>query len=422
MGRISYSVILILLTSCSLLNVFYSPDLKEWSKLRIDDSHSLIKDEDSSICVIGDTGELGDEIALSALYRSIQQDTCSNVFLLGDLIYPYGLPPLNEILTINLEKCLKIKEKREQVKCLELLVSTNEFKNWETYILDSDSSFSEKFLPMYSFFESKKKVFLLMGNHDYAHNSSLSIAKRAMLNWVLIHHSSKIGYSSRISRFRNIHFPKHYFTFEMSNQLCVLVLDTETIYQGTYHNEKKGVQYHPQKEWVSSINSSFLSKKCKFKIVFGHQPYLSSGSRHGQNDDLLMGNLNKLPPVLREFYEDNIIGNYNLIVSGHDHHISNEGEILKNNEKSGTYQFISGSGGHTLSETKPRLDMKKNQGRVIWPESKQPYWGYIKITPYKDRLESIFKIVVENNEYEKEQCLNTDQTSICEAHKFRIFP
>lgn len=168
------------------------------------------------------------------------------------------------------------------------------------------------FLPFENFIESKIPIYIVLGNHDYASNPGA---------WLLISNYSDI-----------INFPSFYYA-NLHEDICFFTLDTNA-------------NFINQSKWLSHLNKSGLLDQCKFKIAFGHHPHKSSGM-HGD----AFG-------ALREFFKRNIVGDFDLYVSGHDHHLSDEGRIRK------TRFLISGSGAKVRKLRKvPR----------VWGESELGY-------------------------------------------------
>lgn len=164
-----------------------------------------------------------------------------------------------------------------------------------------DPELDERLLQPYRyFFDRNIPAYLILGNHDHKKNSAawFGVAARHPL----------------------IRFPNYYYS-ENWDGICFFSLDT-SYYEKIYFAHKRSAQT----EWLRAALTRH-APSCRFSIALGHHPYRSSGS-HG-NAQLL----------LDWFMEDELIGRIDLYLSGHDHHLSDEGEA------DGTRLLISGSAG-----------------------------------------------------------------------------
>lgn len=158
-----------------------------------------------------------------------------------------------------------------------------------------DPGFREKFYRAYqNLTETGKRprLYLVLGNHD--------------------HQGSVDAWKELDKRHRNIIFPGPSYLVKM-NDLCLVHLDTNT-----YRHFSKFTAGLSQNKWLQEMERTELPL-CKKKIAFAYHPYKGGGS-------------------LKKFYDNYIIGKFNMLVSGHDHKLSDEGE------KKGTRLLISGVG------------------------------------------------------------------------------
>ncbi len=238
----------LLLTACGLAESDQSHHLEQPA--------SLTGNSDR-ICVIGDPGT-GDNTQY-AVARALETMHCSQLRILGDLIYPSGITsPSDPLLEKHLLK------------------------------------------PYHYFIQHKIPIYLILGNHDHKQNSEawLEVARQ---------HPS-------------IHFPNFYYS-EHWGPICFFNIDS-SFYDKIYYLHKR----LPQTHWLRRAMQR-QQKSCRFSIAAGHHPYISSGS-HGAASW-------QLAKVLKE----EIFGSVDLYLAGHDHHLSDEGEV------DGTRQLISGSAG-----------------------------------------------------------------------------
>lgn len=417
MKKLICLILLFLVSSCSYLKVFQTPEDNNWKKNLLEDSISIKNVLKTGICILGDTGEAKDR-EIEKLYQSLKNDDCEQVILLGDLVYPSGLAPVSEELDKKFRYCLNNVQKNKINSCLKNLTLSNYYKNWVDKLTGSDSLFRTSFEKLFLSLSHKERVSIVMGNHDYSHNSSIDSSRRKMMNWVLLHYFSRLNNSS-FSYMKNIFYPKNFYSQVYKFGLCLAFSDTATIYQNTYYNDKKGVLFDIQTDWLSNVKKEFQKQKCKYKIFVGHQPYVSSGKRHGRNKDYFMKNINRISPILKKFYEQNVLSKFDLIISGHDHHISDEGNIYLNSLNTGTRQYISGAGGHKLNGLRIRDDQIKHQGQTVWPKKSQKVYGHIKIFANNEKIKTIFKIIPNNDITEKE-CKVLDHDELCNAYQNEV--
>ena len=172
----------------------------------------------------------------------------------------------------------------------------------------TDPQFEQKFEIPYSILKKDIRFFHTIGNHDYKGNIQ-----------------SQIKYSKYSDRWV---LPNNFYVFRKKiNNVHVEFFAIDTNIEQMSHSMRK-----KQEKWlVESLEKS----TAKWRIVYGHHPWKSSGS-HGNARGLL-----------NEFYKKIIsTGKINVIFSGHDHdqqhiHIPNLPHL-----------FISGVGSHTRHNPK----------------------------------------------------------------------
>ena len=191
----------------------------------------------------------------------------------------------------------------------------------------NDPQFERKFLAPYKhFMQEKIPFFLTLGNHD-------SLGKPEI--WVEL---SKIHEA--------IQFPALYYS-DSFGPVCFFNLNTPRLNQISswpFSNKETKKQI----QWFKKEKKK-LKRNCRFSIVLGHHPYRSSGF-HGNAGS----NLNR-------FFERHVVGKIDLILSGHEHQVSEEGTYK------GTHQLISGAGSKTrgISSKKEGLFSAGELGYIV---------------------------------------------------------
>lgn len=154
-----------------------------------------------------------------------------------------------------------------------------------------DTVLFNRFLEPYREFN---EIYLVLGNHDYQGNPEA---------WKDLSNSDP----------RIIH-PERYFRTKLKD-VCLFFLDTN-------FNSSENL-YREESDWLKQNISG-----CNYKVAFTHHPYLSSGHRHGPAKERT-----------KDFFEEFIVGEFQIIFSGHEHYLRDEGAAQ------GTRQVISGAGG-----------------------------------------------------------------------------
>ena len=176
---------------------------------------------------------------------------------------------------------------------------------------------------------NKNPIYLAFGNHDY--------------------YGSVEKWFDYRNIYQNLRIPYYYYV-EKIKDLCLVTIDSNPIYEQNWHNKsinnlQKLSRYYDQKKWYSQIHEK-IKKECRFKVLLAHHPHKS---------------VRDSDKNLKKFYEKFIVGQFDLIVAGHDHHLSYVG-----NER-GTHMFISGGGGKPIRDrAKQGADEAYKSGKLKW--------------------------------------------------------
>lgn len=181
-----------------------------------------------------------------------------------------------------------------------------------------DPQFHQKF---WKYYQELPQMFLILGNHDYRQD---------------YHHWTKLS-----EKHPNLFFPNPYYLIKDKN-ICIVHLDTN-YYKLFIHF----AQASKQTSWLENLHPKMQS--CKVKIALTHAPFKSRGKKHGEATGLV-----------KDFLQEQIIGKFDYLISGHEHILSDEG-VLK-----GTRMIISGAGGTPdLGEAAGYYVMEVETGKII---------------------------------------------------------
>lgn len=171
-----------------------------------------------------------------------------------------------------------------------------------------DPLFHSHFFTPYEPLLKKSPMSLVLGNHDYQGNREA---------WITL-----------AKEHPEIHFPS-YFYLETTKNLCVFALDTNLFVYGKYFLEAMN-----EASWLKRKQKETRSE-CDFNFYLTHHPYFSHGKHQGTKG------------IMKEFMEQQILGKGDILLSGHDHFISDEGKFR------GTRQLVSGAGGQVKEGSSP---------------------------------------------------------------------
>jgi tartrate-resistant acid phosphatase type 5 len=183
-----------------------------------------------------------------------------------------------------------------------------------------DVQFQDKFEQPYS--ELDLPFYVTLGNHDYGGGGLGNERDKAEPQVLYTEHSDKWTMPDRTYAVDHAH-------------TRLMSLDTNAILWGNAWETLE-----PQQEWIQET----LGTDHRWKIAFGHHPYISNGE-HGSAGKY--EGIEDIPIVsgqeLKDFFEDNLCGQVDLYISGHDH------DLQWLEPQCGTHFMVSGAGGKTRS-------------------------------------------------------------------------
>ena len=200
----------------------------------------------------------------------------------------------------------------------QFIISTGDNFYPSGVISPQDPSFKYSFEDIYTDFSLQWDWYVVLGNHDYKSNPDAQVAY------------------SKISR--RWKMPARYFTKkfpingDLKNQVLIAFIDTNPLIPEFYKNAEygpnvKGQDTTAQKRWlVKTLDDKDPS--VKWKIVVGHHPMYTGGSRTDGYDTKAIRN--SLKPILDRYGVD-------VYLTGHEHSM----QYLKPEGK--THHFISGA-------------------------------------------------------------------------------
>jgi tartrate-resistant acid phosphatase type 5 len=249
---------------------------------------------------VGDVGNANDleyEVA-DAIRDKCAAEGCDFVLLLGDNLYPEGAEHVDD-----------------QV--------------WQDAFEDP---FSDVDLPFYA----------VLGNHDYG--GKLLFFDVDGLGNQFDRGPVEVAYTQHSAKWK---MPATHYTMRMG-EVGFVVLDTDSI---LWKNTRNG----NQSSWFDGALAEVADAPWLFAV--GHHPYRSNGD-HGNAGDYqtldLSVHLDQLDgEAVEEFFDENVCGNFDLYLSGHDHQRQ---WMTDPSLCAGTELLVNGAG----SEVKPLDDPQRN--------------------------------------------------------------
>ena len=199
----------------------------------------------------------------------------------------------------------------------QFIISTGDNFYPSGVISEHDPLFKYSFEDIYTDFSLQWDWYVILGNHDYKSNPDAQVAY------------------SKISR--RWKMPARYFAKkfpingDLNNQVLVAFIDTNPLIPEFYKNAEygpnvKGQDTTAQKKWLVKTLAD-QDPSIKWKIVVGHHPMFTGGSRTDGYDTKAIRS--SLKPVLDQYGVD-------VYLTGHEHSL----QYIKPEGK--THHFISG--------------------------------------------------------------------------------
>ncbi|RNL56658.1 purple acid phosphatase family protein [Pedobacter jejuensis] len=200
----------------------------------------------------------------------------------------------------------------------QFIISTGDNFYPSGVISEQDPLFKYSFEDIYTDFSLQWDWYSVLGNHDYKSNPDAQVAY------------------SKISR--RWKMPARYFAKkfpingDLNNQVLIAFIDTNPLIPEFYKNSEygpnvKGQDTTAQKRWLAKTLDD-KDESIKWKIVVGHHPMFTGGSRTEGYDTKAIRN--SLKPVLDKYAVD-------VYLTGHEHSL----QYIKPEGK--THHFISGA-------------------------------------------------------------------------------
>ena len=200
----------------------------------------------------------------------------------------------------------------------QFIISTGDNFYPSGVISEHDPLFKYSFEDIYTDFSLQWDWYPILGNHDYKSNPDAQVAY------------SKISRRWKMpARYYSKKFP---INGDKSQQVLVVFMDTNPLIPEFYDNNEygpnvKGQDTTAQKKWLHKVLSD-TSPDIKWRIVVGHHPIFTGGSRTNAYDTKAVRS--RLKPILDKYGVD-------VYLAGHEHSL----QYIKPTGK--THYFISGA-------------------------------------------------------------------------------
>ena len=200
----------------------------------------------------------------------------------------------------------------------QFIISTGDNFYPSGVISEYDPLFKYSFEDIYTDFSLQWDWYPILGNHDYKSNPDAQVAY------------SKISRRWKMpARYYSKKFPVN---GDKSQQVLIVFMDTNPLIPEFYNNAEygpnvKGQDTTAQKKWLNKMLSD-TDPDIKWKIVVGHHPIFTGGSRTNAYDTKAVRST--LKPILDKY-------NVDVYLSGHEHSL----QYIKPTGK--THYFISGA-------------------------------------------------------------------------------
>ena len=228
-----------------------------------------------------------------------------------------------------------------------------------------DPQFISKFEKPYEKISNSIKFYMILGNHDYGEHYCPKVKDREQFQIQYGIQSQKQG--------KKWYMPDEFYSFTKGN--CEFFALNPNIYKLNDNEFKDQLKY-----MVPKIKNS----KAKWKIAFGHQPWVSIGD-HGN-----------APPKLDKFFKKLFYdGHIDIYMCGDDHNKQIIEKTVKNGKK--MILMVCGTGGREVDTGYNLKNVEhKNDDLLFY----SPYLGAATIESDKNKLKVIMYDVNNNVEFD----------------------
>jgi hypothetical protein len=178
-----------------------------------------------------------------------------------------------------------------------------------------------------------------LGNHDYGAPSVLQELADGLggLGIDRTRGQAQVAYAQTQDKFRCPHI---FYRFQ-AGPVELVSLNTATLFWKDLGFVETLAGFEPDNDaQLRALDQWDAEPLAPWRIAFGHHPYLSNG-RHGNAgayDGVFIDGLIGSGSALKEFFEERIVGTYDVFLAGHDHNLQDLGEV------DGTHLLVSGAG------------------------------------------------------------------------------
>jgi tartrate-resistant acid phosphatase type 5 len=185
-------------------------------------------------------------------------------------------------------------------------------------ISEWDPLWKYSFEDIYTDFHLQWDWYPVLGNHDYKTNPDAQVKYSSI--------------SRRWKMFARYYSKKFFINGDTTQAVLIAFIDTNPLIPEFYKNSEYGPNVKTQdstkqKKWLAKVLSD-TSANIKWKIVVGHHPMFTGGSRHDGYDTRAIHT--SLKPIFDKYGVD-------VYIAGHEHNL----QYLKPTGK--THHFISGA-------------------------------------------------------------------------------
>lgn len=215
-----------------------------------------------------------------------------------------------------------------------------------------------------------------LGNHDYGAPSVLQELADG-LGGLGIDRSrglAQVAYSRAQDKFR---CPEIFYRFQ-AGPVELVALNTATLFWKDLEFLETLAGFEPDNEaQLNALEEWAEAPLAPWRIAFGHHPYISNGQHGnaGAYDGVFIDGLIGSGSALKEFFEEYVIGTFDVFLAGHDHNQQDLGEI------DGTQLVVSGAGASVRGLT------DRNRNPTFYQSEEL---GFTVIEATEARLEFIF--------------------------------